>query len=77
MTKVMNKDEQTKTRQAMTASLMPIGGGRYIMNAIDGVACTLTCAHHYAGNILFPRQGFREMGILEVEYGMPQTYESE
>ena len=37
------------------------------MNAIDGVACTLTCAHHYAGNITHPRQGFREMGVLEID----------
>ena len=37
------------------------------MNAIDGVACTLTCAHHYAGNITHPRQGFCEMGVLEID----------
>ena len=49
-----------------TAELYPIGGGRFVMNAIDGVACTLTCAHHYSGNITHPRQGFRELGILEI-----------
>lgn len=43
-----------------------LGGGRYVMNAIDGVACTLAGAHHYAGNITHPRQGFREMGVLEI-----------
>lgn len=33
-----------------------------------GVGMTLTCAHHYVGNIIFPRQGYREMGVL-VKYG--------
>lgn len=48
------------------AVFYPLGHGRYALNAIDGVACTLTVAHHYAGNITHPRQGFREMGVLEV-----------
>lgn len=30
----------------------------------DGCAVTITCAHHYAGNILFPRQGYRESGVM-------------
>ena len=35
------------------------------MNAdSEGCAVTLTCAHHYAGNIIAPRQGFREMGVM-------------
>ena len=29
----------------------------------DGCSVTLTCAHHYAGNIIAPRQGFKEMGV--------------
>jgi hypothetical protein len=33
----------------------------------QGCAVTLTTAHHYAGNITHPRQGFREMGVL-IEY---------
>jgi len=28
----------------------------------DGCAVTITCAHHFAGNIVTPRQGFREGG---------------
>ena len=48
------------------ADMFGIGNGRYVLNAIDGVACTLTCAHHYNGNIIFPRQGFRELGVLEI-----------
>lgn len=48
------------------AKMFSLGGGRYALNAIDGVACTLTGAHHYAGNITHPRQGFREMGVLEI-----------
>ena len=54
------------TDETPIARLWPLGGGRYALNAIDGVACTLTGAHHYAGNITHPRQGFREMGVLEV-----------
>lgn len=49
------------------ARILNIGNGRYLLNADkDGVACTLTGAHHYAGNITHPRQGFREMGVLEI-----------
>ncbi|MBQ0074629.1 MAG: hypothetical protein KBT34_10590 [Prevotella sp.] len=32
----------------------------------DGCASTLTCAHSFIGNILYPRQGFRQLGVLEV-----------
>ena len=35
----------------------------------DGVAMTLTTAHHFAGNIMYPRQGYREMGVLDGAYG--------
>ena len=39
-----------------------------VMNAdADGCGVTLTCAHHYAGNIIAPRDGFREMGVLEID----------
>lgn len=48
------------------ARFYPLGDGRYALNAINGVACTLTGAHHFAGNITHPRQGFREMGVLEI-----------
>ena len=38
-----------------------------VMNAdSDGCCVTLTCAHHYAGNIIAPRQCFREMGVMEI-----------
>ena len=49
------------------ATIYPLGCGRYAMNAQNGIACTLTGAHHYAGNITHPRQGFREMGVLEID----------
>jgi len=43
---------------------------RKIMNACTyddkEVAVTLTTAHDFAGNILFPRQGYRQMGVLEI-----------
>ena len=32
----------------------------------DGCIPTLTTAHHYAGNIIAPRQGFRESGVLYI-----------
>lgn len=44
-----------------------LGIAFYILNAIDGCAHTLKGAHHYAGNITHPRQGFREMGVLEID----------
>lgn len=46
------------------ASVYYIRCGVYALNTPDGIACTLTGAHHYAGNITHPRQGFREMGVL-------------
>ena len=49
----------------VTASKFFIGNNRYVLNTINGIACTLTCAHHYSGNIIHPRQGFREMGVIE------------
>lgn len=49
------------------ADIYPLGDGRYALNARNGIACTLTGAHHYAGNITHPRQGFREMGVLEIQ----------
>lgn len=48
------------------ADIYPLGDGRYALNASNGIALTLTGAHHYAGNITNPRQGFREMGVLEI-----------
>lgn len=36
------------------------------LNAVGGVSVTLTTAHHYSGNIVTPRQGFREMGVLVI-----------
>lgn len=48
------------------ATIFSLGGGKFALNAPNGIACTLTGAHHYAGNITHPRQGFREMGILEI-----------
>ena len=48
------------------ADIYALGDGRYALNARNGIACTLTGAHHYAGNITHPRQGFREMGVLEI-----------
>lgn len=59
--------KRTIDKNTPIANIMPIGGGKYILNAIDGCACTLTGAHHYAGNITHPRQGFREMGVLEID----------
>lgn len=32
----------------------------------DGLATTLTTAHHYSGNIINPQRGQKEMGVLEI-----------
>ena len=32
----------------------------------DGCATTLTTAHHYSGNIIDPKRGQKEMGVLEI-----------
>lgn len=32
----------------------------------DGCCVTLTCAHHYAVNIIAPRQGFMEIGVMDI-----------
>lgn len=48
------------------ADIYPLGDRQYALNARNGIACTLTGAHHYAGNITHPRQGFREMDVLEI-----------
>ena len=62
----MNMKKRTITSQTPIANFYPLGDGRYALNAPNGIACTITGAHHYAGNITHPRQGFREMGILEI-----------
>jgi len=41
-----------------------------VLNDWGGLACTLKTQHHYGGNIVCPRQGFREMGVMVI-------YESE
>lgn len=48
------------------ADIYPLGDNRYVLNARNGIAPTLTGAHHYARNITHPRQGFREMRVLEI-----------
>lgn len=37
-----------------------------LVTEADGTAIALTTTHHFAGNILYPRQGYREMGVLVV-----------
>lgn len=40
---------------------------REVLNASsDGCATTLTTAHHYSGNIIDPKRGQKEMGVLEI-----------
>lgn len=43
-----------------------VANGRMIVMNTDDDGCipTLTTAHHYAGNIIAPRQGFREVGVM-------------
>ena len=58
--------KRTINKNTPIADIYPLGDGRFALNARNGSACTLTGAHHYAGNITHPRQGFREMGVLEI-----------
>lgn len=60
------KEKRKIDQTTPTADIYMLDNGRYALNAKNGIACTLTGAHHYAGNITHPRQGFREMGILEI-----------
>ena len=48
--------------------LIHTSSGKFIVMNTDEDGCipTLTTAHHYAGNIIAPRQGFRESGVLYI-----------
>lgn len=37
----------------------------------DGLATTVTTAHHYSGNIVDPKRGQKEMGVLETQNSLP------
>lgn len=37
----------------------------------DGLATTVTTAHHYSGNIVDPKRGQKEMGVLEKQHNLP------
>lgn len=37
----------------------------------DGLATTVTTAHHYSGNIVDPKRGQKEMGVLETQHNLP------
>lgn len=37
----------------------------------DGLATTVTTAHHYSGNIVDPKRGQKEMGVLETQNNLP------
>ena len=40
---------------------------KWLLNGdADCVEMTLTTAHHFAGNILFPREGYRESGVIVI-----------
>ena len=44
------------------------GGIRYLLNGSEDVASTLTTGHHRAMNIISPKGGHKEMGVLEIVY---------
>lgn len=44
------------------------GGQRYLLNGCEDVASTLTTGHHRELNIITPKGGHKEMGIVEVIY---------
>lgn len=37
----------------------------------EGLATTVTTAHHYSGNIVDPKRGQKEMGVLETQHNLP------
>lgn len=44
------------------------GGEMYLLNGCGDVASTLTTGHHRGMNIIAPKGGHKEMGILEIRY---------
>lgn len=44
------------------------GGVRYLLNGCGDVASTLTTGHHRGMNIVAPKGGHKEMGVLEIVY---------
>lgn len=52
------------SKESPTAKISPLGDGRYILNDIGGVACTLTGVHFYAGHITHPRGGVSRDGSV-------------
>ena len=44
------------------------GGVRYLLNGSEDVASTLTTGHNRAMNIISPKGGHKEMGVLEIVY---------
>ena len=45
-----------------------MGGQQYLLNGCDDVASTLTTGHHRGMNIVSPKGGHKEMGVLEIIY---------
>ena len=40
---------------------------KWLLNSVSlDCAMTITTAHHFAGNILFPREGYRESGVIVI-----------
>ena len=51
------------------SSPIPFRGGiRYLLNGCGDTASTLTTGHHRAMNIVSPKGGHKEMGVLETVY---------
>jgi hypothetical protein len=40
----------------------------YLLNGCGDVASTLTTGHHRGMNIVAPKGGHKEMGVLEIRY---------
>ena len=45
----------------------------YLLNGCGDVASTLTTGHHRAMNIISPKGGHKEMGVLEIVYECRDT----
>lgn len=51
------------------SSPIPISGGQmYLLNGCGDAGSTLTTGHHRGMNIIAPKGGHKEMGVLEVIY---------
>ena len=57
-----------KVTDKFSSPIVIKGGVKYLLNGCGDVASTLTTGHHRGMNIVAPKGGHKEMGVLEVLY---------